>query len=106
MERVWDFPRPPAVVPCERRARVEIDGEVVADSVRALRVLETSHPPGIYIPSEDLFIAVFANSDDPATPLLSGKKHQAVGRASQFEASALLQAFGLDPEPDAFDLHR
>jgi uncharacterized protein (DUF427 family) len=54
MERVWDYPRPPAVVPCERRVRVEIDGEVVADTERALRVLETSHPPGIYIPPDDV----------------------------------------------------
>jgi uncharacterized protein (DUF427 family) len=37
MERVWDYPRPPAVVPCKRRGRVELDGEVLADSTRALR---------------------------------------------------------------------
>ena len=54
MERVWDYPRPPAVVACERRARVELGGEVVADSTRALRVLETSHPPVVYIPASDV----------------------------------------------------
>ena len=54
MERVWDYPRPPAVVACERRVRVELGGEVVADSTRALRVLETSHPPVIYIPAADV----------------------------------------------------
>lgn len=54
MERVWDYPRPPAVVPCERRVRVELAGEVLADSIRALRVLETSHPPTIYIPPTDV----------------------------------------------------
>jgi len=53
MERVWDYPRPPAVVPCERRARIELAGEVLADSTRALRVLETSHPPTIYVPLGD-----------------------------------------------------
>ena len=26
MERVWDYPRPPAVVRCERRVRVELGG--------------------------------------------------------------------------------
>ena len=41
-------------MPCERRVRVEFGGEVVADSVRALRVLETSHPPTIYVPPEDV----------------------------------------------------
>ncbi len=54
MERVWDYPRPPALVPCERRVRVELAGEVIADSTRALRVLETSHPPTIYVPAADV----------------------------------------------------
>jgi len=53
-ERVSDYPRPPALEPCTRRARVEIDGVTVADSTRALRVLETTHPPGIYIPPADV----------------------------------------------------
>ena len=52
--RVWDYPRPPAVVPCEARVRVELGGETLADSTRALRVLETSHPPTLYIPREDV----------------------------------------------------
>jgi uncharacterized protein (DUF427 family) len=54
MENVWDYPRPPALVPCERRVRVELGGVTVADSTRALRVLETSHPPTIYIPPGDV----------------------------------------------------
>ena len=54
MENVWDYPRPPALVPCERRVRVELGGATIADSTRALRVLETSHPPTIYIPPADV----------------------------------------------------
>jgi uncharacterized protein (DUF427 family) len=54
MERVWDYPRPPAVVACERRVRIELGGQVLADSGRALRVLETSHPPTIYVPEADV----------------------------------------------------
>lgn len=54
MENVWDYPRPPALVPCERRVRVELGGVVVADSTRALRILETSHPPTIYVPPQDV----------------------------------------------------
>ena len=53
-ENVWDYPRPPALVPCERRVRVEHAGAVLADSTSALRVLETSHPPVIYIPPQDI----------------------------------------------------
>jgi uncharacterized protein (DUF427 family) len=54
MERVWDYPRPPALVPCERRVRIELGGTVIADSTRALRVLETSHPPTLYVPPQDV----------------------------------------------------
>jgi uncharacterized protein (DUF427 family) len=54
MERVWEYPRPPAVVPCRRRVRVELAGEALADSTNALRVLETSHPPTIYVPPADV----------------------------------------------------
>lgn len=53
-ESVWDYPRPPALVPCERRVRIELGGVTVVDSTRALRVLETSHPPTIYIPPGDI----------------------------------------------------
>ena len=54
MESVWDYPRPPAVEPCPRHVQVELAGRVLADSDHALRVLETSHPPTIYIPLDDV----------------------------------------------------
>ncbi|MDP9188368.1 MAG: DUF427 domain-containing protein [Actinomycetota bacterium] len=53
-ESVWDYPRPPRVEPEARRVRVEHGGETLADSTRALRVLETASPPTIYIPREDV----------------------------------------------------
>jgi uncharacterized protein (DUF427 family) len=34
--------------------RVEFGGEVIAETSRARRVLETSHPPVYYIPAEDV----------------------------------------------------
>ena len=40
--------------PARRRVRVELGGVLVADSTRALRVLETTHPPAIYVPPEDV----------------------------------------------------
>ncbi|GAC1440216.1 MAG: DUF427 domain-containing protein [Solirubrobacteraceae bacterium] len=54
MENVWDYPRPPSVEPCPRRVRLELGGVILADSSRALRVLETSHPPTIYVPPGDV----------------------------------------------------
>lgn len=37
-----------------RRVIVEFAGETIADTTRALRVLETSHPPTYYLPPEDV----------------------------------------------------
>jgi uncharacterized protein (DUF427 family) len=53
-ESVWDYPRPPRVERSSRRVRVIVDGVVIADSVRAVRVLETSHPPTWYVPVADV----------------------------------------------------
>ncbi len=54
MENVWDYPRPPRVERCARRVRIELGGRTIADSTAALRVLETSHPPAIYVPRGDI----------------------------------------------------
>jgi uncharacterized protein (DUF427 family) len=53
-ESVWDYPRPPTLEPVGRRARVELGGIVLADSTRAVRILETASPPTIYFPPEDV----------------------------------------------------
>jgi uncharacterized protein (DUF427 family) len=53
-ESVWDYPRPPRLEPSGRRVRVELGGVTVAESDRAHRVLETSHPPVYYLPPEDV----------------------------------------------------
>src|SRR4029077_3668859 len=53
-ENVWDYPRPPRVEPVDRRVRIVLGGETIAESDRALRVLETASPPTIYIPREDV----------------------------------------------------
>jgi uncharacterized protein (DUF427 family) len=67
LERVREYPRPPAVAPCTRRVRVELAGEKLADSIRALRVLETSHPPTIYIPPADVRRDLLADGDARST---------------------------------------
>lgn len=53
-ESVWDYPRPPRAGPTSKRIRVYFGGESVADTYRAVRVLETSHPPVYYIPRDDV----------------------------------------------------
>lgn len=54
MESVWDYPRPPRLEPTNRHIVVRHRGHTIADSRRAMRVLETSHPPTYYIPREDV----------------------------------------------------
>lgn len=51
-ESVWDYPRPPRLERSPKRIQVIFNDIFVADSDRAWRVLETSHPPVYYIPRD------------------------------------------------------
>ena len=53
-ESVWDYPRPPRMETVGDRIRVVVGGEVIADSDRALRVLETAGAPVYYVPRDDV----------------------------------------------------
>jgi uncharacterized protein (DUF427 family) len=48
--RVADFPRPPAIERVTRRIRIMLGGEIIADTIAAWRILETTHPPTYYLP--------------------------------------------------------
>lgn len=48
-ESVWDYPRPPAVVPTTRGVRIRFAGAIVAETSEALRVLETAGAPTWYL---------------------------------------------------------
>lgn len=53
-ESIWEYPRPPIVVPEKRRVQVIHAETSIASTQRALRVCETGHPPSLYIPPEDV----------------------------------------------------
>jgi len=53
-ESVWDYPRPPRLEDCAKTIKVIFHGVIIAETKRAKRVLETSHPPVYYIPFEDI----------------------------------------------------
>jgi uncharacterized protein (DUF427 family) len=53
-ESVWDYPRPPALDRCDHHVVVRFGGEVIADTRRPSRVLETSQPPAYYLPAPDV----------------------------------------------------
>ena len=51
-ESVWDYPRPPRLEPVGETVRVEFGGREIARTDAAVRVLETSHPPTVYLPPD------------------------------------------------------
>ena len=77
-ESVWDYPRPPRVEPTDREIRVVLGGVEIARTTRALRVLETSHPPVYYIPVADVV-------DGVLDPVAGTTVCEFKGRASYFD---------------------
>ena len=62
-ESVWDYPRPPHVEDSSKHIQVVFAGLVIADTRRAQRVLETSHPPVYYIHPEDIRLEFLERTD-------------------------------------------
>lgn len=80
-ESVWDYPRPPRIELLPETVRVEFGGREIVHSHRPLRVLETSHPPGIYVPPGDVAEGVL-------TPTSSATFCEFKGRASYYTVRA------------------
>ena len=57
-ESVWNFPRPSIAQAVSAHIVVVLDGRTIAETTRAIRTIETSHPPTYYLPRGDI---------DPAT---------------------------------------
>ena len=53
-ESVWAYPRPAVAQPTSAHVLIVHAGMIVADTQRAVRTLETSHPPSYYIPPSDI----------------------------------------------------
>ena len=53
-ESVWDYPRPARLEDTNKSLQVICNGLILARTNRGKRVLETSHPPVYYFPSEDI----------------------------------------------------
>lgn len=57
-ENVQDYPRPPRLEPVTCRIEITLAGDVIAETTRAFRVLETHHAPTYYLPTEDVSAAL------------------------------------------------
>lgn len=53
-ESVWRYPRPPRVERVGRDVRVRVGTTEIVCTQNALRVLETSGPPSVYVPEAEL----------------------------------------------------
>ncbi|MDQ6647881.1 MAG: DUF427 domain-containing protein, partial [Pseudomonadota bacterium] len=53
-ESVWDYPRPPQLQADARQVTVRVGRLLLADTRRAIRVLETASPPTFYLPPDDI----------------------------------------------------
>lgn len=62
-ESVWDYPRPAMAELIDAHLRIEFAGIIIAETRRAVRTLETSHPPSYYIPLEDIASGVLVPAD-------------------------------------------
>lgn len=91
-ESVWDYPRPPRLEPSPRHLQIIHRGIVLADSRRALRILETSHPPVYYIPQADIAMQWLQQSPSRSS-------------FCEFKGSALYWSLQLpQPEPRVDDI--
>lgn len=63
-ESVWSYPRPPRVENEPRLVQIVFNGVTIAETSDALRVLETSHPPNIYVPLGDIAAGVLTRSTE------------------------------------------
>jgi uncharacterized protein (DUF427 family) len=63
-ESVWDYLRPPKIEDFNKHIKVIFNGIIVADTFKAKRVLETSHPPVYYIPPNDIKMELLTAADN------------------------------------------
>ncbi len=62
-ESVWDYPRPPSLVPDERAVEVIAPEGLVAKTCRAYRLCETASPPTFYLPPDDVNFELLTAAD-------------------------------------------
>lgn len=102
-ESVWDYPRPPRIERVRRRATIELGGVRIAETTDLVRVLETSHPPVYYLPTDAFALGVLR-------PASGSSFCEFKGRATSLDvvAGTLVRpraAWGYpDPPPEYADL--
>ena len=100
-ESVWAYPRPPRLEATPRSLRVVLNGNVVAETRRGFRVLETSHPPNYYFPADDVADGALARSGGASFCEFKGGAHYFdVSAGNRVEGDA---AWGYDDPSPGFE---
>jgi uncharacterized protein (DUF427 family) len=100
-ESVWDYPRPPRLEPTDRRLKVVLGGEVIAETTRGYRVLETSHPPNYYFPPDDVRAGALEPAKGASFCEFKGRAHYFKVLGGGREANEA--AWGYDNPSPAFE---
>lgn len=74
-ESVWDYPRPPKLEACSKSIRVILGQVTLAETNKAFRILETSHPPVYYLPPEDIRMDLLRLSPHGSVCEWKGRAH-------------------------------
>jgi uncharacterized protein (DUF427 family) len=75
LERVADYPRPPAIELVDRHVRALVSGKLIAETRRPIRVLETYHPPVYYIPPQEVAMQYLVASPHTSFCEYKGEAH-------------------------------
>jgi uncharacterized protein (DUF427 family) len=74
-ESAWEYPRPPRLEATTAHLVVVLGGVTIADTTRAYRVLETSHPPNYYFPPDDVAAGALVPSTGGSFCEWKGRAH-------------------------------
>jgi len=100
-ESAWDYPRPPRLEPVTNHLVVILGGATIADTTRAFRMLETSHPPNYYVPPDDITPEALERTEGRSFCEFKGRAHYfRVRGGDRVEEDA---AWGYDAPTPAFE---
>ena len=72
-ESVWEYPRPPRLERSAKHIEVWLGGVKIVGSTTSYRVLETSHPPGYYLPHSDFLPGVLTPGEGSSVCEFKGR---------------------------------
>jgi uncharacterized protein (DUF427 family) len=101
---VAQFPRPPALEPVGANVRIVFNGQTIAETAAAWRILETFHPPTYYLPLTAF--AEFSLQRSSRTSFCEWKGHAHYYDVRSGHTRATDAAWGYDDPSSAYEVLR